>query len=254
MKQFDAYVICTSPRSGSTLLCKLLQEAGNAGLPESYFHEPSLEKWLDAYGLQKNDFNNDQDALHAVFDAVRERGTGKSDIFGLRLQRHSFAFFAEQLAVLFPSRGNDKSRFEAAFGKTLFVHLTRENKLDQAISYVRARQTGLWHIAPDGTELERLGPPRAPQYDGAAISAKRQEFVRMDADWTAWFEKQHITPLRIPYDTLSSAPYTTCARLLRALGREAEPVNERTPPVAKLADHINQDWADRFRKPGKTTL
>ncbi|MEM1201062.1 MAG: Stf0 family sulfotransferase, partial [Pseudomonadota bacterium] len=33
MAGFDAYVICTSPRSGSTLLCKLLAPTGIAGKP-----------------------------------------------------------------------------------------------------------------------------------------------------------------------------------------------------------------------------
>ena len=39
MADFEAYVICTSPRSGSTLLCKLLVATGVAGLPASHFHE-----------------------------------------------------------------------------------------------------------------------------------------------------------------------------------------------------------------------
>ena len=33
---------------------------------------------------------------------------------------------------------------------------SRENKLAQAVSLIKAEQTGLWHIAPDGTELERV--------------------------------------------------------------------------------------------------
>ena len=29
----------------------------------------------------------------------------------------------------------------------------------------KAQQTGLWHIAPDGTELERVAPAQEPHYD-----------------------------------------------------------------------------------------
>ncbi|MEM7269766.1 MAG: Stf0 family sulfotransferase, partial [Pseudomonadota bacterium] len=45
MAAYASYVICTSPRSGSTLLCSLLKASGVAGAPESLFHEPSVEAW-----------------------------------------------------------------------------------------------------------------------------------------------------------------------------------------------------------------
>ena len=143
MLRFKSYVICTSPRSGSTMLCRLLSAAGNAGSPDSYFHESNLDTWLADYGFRKEQFTSKVEAAAAVFQAALAQGKGKSDIFGLRLQRHSFDFFVDQWRLLHPSCFSDKSRFEAAFGKTLFIHLTRENKLEQAISYVKAKQTGL---------------------------------------------------------------------------------------------------------------
>lgn len=248
MRKFRSYVICTSPRSGSTLLCRLLREVGDAGLPDSHFHEPSLDKWLGCYGLQKDEFRSQMDALKAVFHAAYEHGKGSGQFFGLRLQRHSFNFFIEQLSVLYPSIPTDKRRMEAAFGSTLFVHLTRENKLDQAISYVKAKQSGLWHKAPDGTELERLSAPKKLVYDATAIARQIELSEQMDAEWEIWFAEEKIKPLRITYDELAAAPYATLIRVLKALGLEHEPEAEVTPPVAKLADATNQEWAERFRK------
>ena len=54
---FRSYIICTSPRSGNTLLCKLLAATNVAGVPGSHFHVPSLEGWLAAYDLHENDFH-----------------------------------------------------------------------------------------------------------------------------------------------------------------------------------------------------
>ncbi len=247
MKPFNSYVICTSPRSGSTLLCRLLREAGNAGFPESHFHAPSVKEWLGYYGLQADAFATRQDALKAIFSSAYERGKGASDIFGLRLQRHSFDFFCEQLSYLHPELPNDVSRLEAVFGKPLFVHLKRESKLDQAISYVKAEQSGLWHMASDGTELERLSEPREPVYDAEAIAAQITQFEHMDAAWEAWFEAENVKPLRVTYDALSAAPYAMLRRLLIALGLECPPLDEITPPVAKLADATNREWAERFQ-------
>lgn len=248
MLPFQSYVICTSPRSGSTLLCTLLRDAKEAGVPGSHFHTPSLEKWLGHFGLHKDSFNTPKDALNAVFQAALEHGKGESNIFGLRLQRHSFTFFTDQLAILYPTIPDDRSRIQAAFGKTLFIHLTRENKLDQAISYVKATQSGLWHKAPDGTELERQSAPKEPIYDGAAIAAQLALSEHMETEWDTWFAKEQIQPLRITYDELAAAPYATLTCVLHSLGLACAPIDESTPPVAKLADATNQEWAQRFRR------
>ena len=247
MKPFESYVICTSPRSGSTLLCSLLRGAGHAGWPDSHFHEPSLACWMNDYGLRSADFGTTRAALQAVMDAARTLGKGKSDIFGLRLQRHSAAFFFRQLSVLHPSQPDDRSRLHATFGRTLFIHLTRESKLDQATSFVKAQQSGLWHKAPDGTELERLSAPRPLKYDAAAIVAQIALSEQMEVEWEAWFAAEKIKPLRVTYSELAAAPNVTLARILDALRLERGMAIEGAPPLAKLADEINQDWAERFR-------
>lgn len=246
MLHFRSYVICTSPRSGSTLLCKLLQEVGTAGFPGSHFHAPSLEAWLGYYGLNGAEFTNTQEALKAVVKSARKRGMRKSSVFGLRMQGHSFKYFLGQLHSLYPTLESDKERIEAAFGRSLFVHLTRENKLDQAISYVRATQSGLWHRAADGTELERLSKGQDPVFDRATISAQLEASKCMDAAWTDWFATENITPLRVSYSELSAAPYETCNRVLSALGLDRVDDTRRQPPVAKLADRVNREWAERY--------
>ncbi len=42
---FDSYLICATPRSGSTLLCGLLESSGVAGHPASYFNRDGSE-WV----------------------------------------------------------------------------------------------------------------------------------------------------------------------------------------------------------------
>lgn len=244
---FKAYILCTSPRSGSTLLCRMLQETGLAGAPDSHFHAPSFEAWLGYYRLSDTVFSTRQAALDAIFRAARSRGKGASDIFGLRMQRPSSTYFSEQLVVLHPEQPDDHSRIEAAFGETLYIHLTREAKLDQAISYVKAAQSGLWHKAADGSELERLSAPQASVYDAEAIGAQLAVFEQMDDAWEAWFAAQNITPLRVTYAALSDDPYGTLGRVLAALGLDWAPAPNSTPPVAKLADATNAEWAARFR-------
>lgn len=247
MAQYDSYVICTSPRSGSTLLCKLLAATGVAGNPESYFHRLSVEDWLEDLGLQAEAGASERDVLDAIFKAAIAEGSLATGMFGLRLQRHSSDFLTRKLAVLHPGEPNDARRFRAAFGRTLFVHLTRRDKIEQAVSYVRAEQTGLWHAAPDGTELERLSPHREPFYDADVIRTCLKMMTDYDRDWEDWFRKEEIAPLRITYDALSMDPLGTVRQILGELGLDRDAANGITPGVRKLADGTSQDWAARFR-------
>lgn len=244
---YDAYILCTSPRSGSTLLCKLLAASGVAGAPRSYFHKPSLAAWIEYFDLPPQGDRSPRDTLVDIVSAARAQGRAKTTLFGLRLQRGSAPFFFDQLALLHPKAPTDKARFEAAFGRTCFVHLTREDKLDQAISYVKAEQSGLWHQAPDGTEIERLSPPAEPVYDADRLQTQINRFTQFDADWQAWFSAQSITPCRITYSDLAADPQSTLRTLLKTLGQDPIAADAVQPAVAKLADTINQSWAARFR-------
>jgi len=247
---YRAYVLCTSPRSGSTLLCKLLAASGQAGNPKSYFHEPDLDAWQTYLDLETTRFATNLDRLRALFAAAREKGTSGTGIFGLRLQRHSFDFLFRQLETLHPGEMSLAAKFEAVFGKTLFIHLTRTDKVAQAVSFIKASQTGLWHRAPDGTELERLAPPGEPVYDREQIRAQAQLMERYDLSWADWFEKECIDPMRITYSDLSSCPQKVTGNILEALGRDAAQAEKVDVPVARLSDGLNASWIERFRKEG----
>ncbi|MEM9377779.1 MAG: Stf0 family sulfotransferase [Pseudomonadota bacterium] len=98
-RPIQSYVICTTPRSGSNMLCKLLSATKIAGNPGSHFHEPSSSAWQGYYDLQGKIFSSSEEAIGTVFEAALEFGRGETNMFGLRLQRDSFAFFADQLKI-----------------------------------------------------------------------------------------------------------------------------------------------------------
>ncbi len=152
-----------------------------------------------------------------------------------------------QLAVLHPGCSSDQERIRSAFGPTLFIYLARRNKLEQAISFVKATQTGLWHAAPDGTELERLSAPREPRYDADAIARQLARATAQDEEWQAWFAEEAIEPLLVGYEALSADPGGVLDRILRRLEVDSPAAAALRPPVAKLADATNRAWAERFR-------
>jgi LPS sulfotransferase NodH len=224
----------------------MLAATNVAGQPDSHFHVPSVERWLAVHDLDESEFATRQDALHAIFQAAIVRGRGETGIFGLRMQRASFDYFMQQLALLFPDRMSDVQRLEAAFGPTLFIHVTRPDRLGQAISRLRAEQTGLWHRHSDGAELERTAPPRRARYDAEAIARHMVEHAQLDAAWEQWFEREGLTPLRIEYETLSVDPQAALAQVLSLLGFDPALAGLVEVPTARLADAESRQWRDRF--------
>jgi LPS sulfotransferase NodH len=246
-EMFDGYIICATPRSGSTLLCNLLASTRKTGNPNSYYHRTEImSHWAAEWSLPGRDTMSANEFSIAYLEATIKAGRGETNVFGLRLMREYLEGLLSVLDQLFPGLPSDVHRFECAFGNVLYIHLTRENKLSQAISLVRAEQSGLWHIAPDGTEIERLGLPQDPKYDFKLIQRKLTKLEAHDAAWSEWFDQQGITPLRVEYEILSEAPAGTLIRICEALGVEVKKADAARPGVAKLANEISLDWMRRF--------
>jgi LPS sulfotransferase NodH len=242
----DAYIICGTPRTGSTLLCRLLKSAG-AGDPDSFFGRRFIPEWAEHWGVPSAESMAPQDFASAYLDAAIRVGKGGTEIFGLRLMRENVVDLDGFVDLVHPGLAPGRARFEKAFGAIRYIHLFREDKLAQAVSLVKAEQTGLWHVAPDGTELERLAPPQDPVYDFDRLRREVEELESYDAAWWTWFNEQGVTPLRVGYETLSADPATTLIGICEALEIAAPDASDIKPSVAKLSDAISNDWMRRYR-------
>ena len=218
----------------------MLTATGVAGEPESYFHGPNQDEWRSDLGL---DGSAD---LARIFSEAQQQGRAGSDLFGLRLQRHSFSAFTTALTVLQPDQANDLARIEGCFGPTRLIHLTRRDKVAQAVSFEIARQSGLWHRAPDGREIERLAPPAEPHFDDQALRARIDEFIQFDVAWQDWFRSHSLKPLTLTYEDLAADPHKVLAQVLRFLDLDPTLAATVSLPVARLADARNAEWCARL--------
>lgn len=244
----DSYIVCATPRTGSTLLCDLLASTKLAGKPDSYFMSDMDPIWAEQLGLPVRADQSDADYAAAYLKAAMATGKGQTGIFGLRLMRKDLDDLSALIDKVCSGLPSDKDRLQAAFGETLYIHLAREDKLAQAVSMVKAEQTGLWHVAPDGSELERLAPPKEPEYDFGRIAGKLAQLKQYDVAWLTWFDEQGIEPLRIGYERLSADPAEAVTRICKALGISEPAPDSLKPGVAKLADSISLEWMRNYQR------
>ncbi|MFQ1702475.1 Stf0 family sulfotransferase [Loktanella agnita] len=239
-----AYLLCTMPRSGSTMLCDLLKQTGVAGRPNSFFRPQSMGDFAARWNVPAHGID---DFALAYLCAVRDRGTAGTGCFGMRIMWDNLPGLASRLRQLFPAARGDRACLNAAFGKLKFIHLFRADKVAEAVSYDIAEQSGLWHRNADGTEMERVAPPAEPVYDKARIQAAYADVTAGNDAWLAWFENQAITPLSISYEALAAASAQHLRQILQFIGMDPSRADGIVPGTAPLADERNRAWAERFR-------
>lgn len=249
---YDGYIICGTPRTGSTLLCNLLASTPFAGNPDSYYSRTFMADWAREWNLPDPASTNECGFSQIYLAAAIRAGRGGTGKFGLRLMRENLEDLIAILSQIFPGQASDKARLGNAFGSLLYVHLSRNDKLAQAISLIKAQQSGLWHVAPDGTEIERLAPPQEPRYDFKLISSEVARLEAYDAAWYSWFAAQRITPFSVVYEELQVDPAGNLQRICEALHIPAPHSHDVRPGVAKLSDATSEDWARRYRQDAST--
>lgn len=243
-----AYIICATPRTGSTLLCDLLAGTGVAGRPDAFYRRESIGDFIAEWGADLSPPYEGEAFEREYLAAAVQHGSADTGQFGIRIMWPSLAEMDARFAPLFPDARTTSARFAAAFGAPVYILLSRRDKLAQAISRVRAEQTGLWHRHADGSERERSAPGRLPEYDAAAITAQMEEDTAHEDNWIAWLADQGIAPIRLAYEDLASDPRATLAGLLETLGHDPALADKAEVRTARLTDAINVEWAARYRK------
>ena len=247
MSEVQSYVICATPRSGSTLLCDLLAASGVAGRPASYFRRQSIAHFAQRLRVPSLETVDGKEFNQAYLAAVKREGTAGTGLFGVRLMWETVEELSRLLDALYPGLLDDAARFGAAFGPTIYVHLSRRDKIAQAVSLQKALQTGLWHVAADGSDRERTMPPTAPVYDVERIDDQVAELMADDQAWANWFERHRIEPVVVNYERLSAEPQTILGQLLAAFGQDPALAAKVAPQTQKMADAESLEWASRYR-------
>jgi LPS sulfotransferase NodH len=236
-----SYLICATPRSGSTLLCGLLRSTGAAGRPESYFRRPDEQAWADQWHLPRNAAGHFD--YRDYVRAARAQGTTPNGIFGARVMWPTVEDIVARLRAARPEpSGTDHDVLSDAFGPVRYVHLRRTDTVAQAVSWARAEQTGYWH---PGDGFPASAPE--PQFDFREIRSFVEQIDAHTAAWTRWFATAGVRPHVVRYEELVADMTGVTREILRCLGIESPADQIISAGAQRQADELNRDWISRYR-------
>jgi trehalose 2-sulfotransferase len=239
--RIDSYLICATPRTGSTLLCGLLSSAGVAGHPESYFRKQGQQDYAAQWGIARS-----PDGGFRYADYVRgalAAGRSGNGVFAARIMWETLEEVVGELRMMSPDLCGSISLLERAFGRMRFIYLRRDNIVAQAVSLLRAEQTNVWH---DPVQATRPDPDHEAQFDFDRIHQRVQLIDQHNAAWQRWFSSAGIEPFAVLYEELAVDPAAITRRILDFLDLELAPGRELAVQHRRLADELSTQWIARY--------
>ena len=206
------YVICSEHRSGSTLLCRLLNSTGQLGHPDEIFRHPA-----DSARIEHNP---------VILDAIIAEATTANQVYGLKV-------FSQQFDV------TSKARWTERLPGLRYVHLERGDLLGQAISMVKALQTQQYFA----DQISRA----KPHYDPRAIARHIARIAEGQSRWRRFFARNGITPVWLTYERLIADPQMAIDQIAALVGvTKPCPIDEDAIHLSVQRDATSDDWRARF--------
>jgi trehalose 2-sulfotransferase len=261
-----SYLICATPRSGSTLLCEALINTGLAGRPQEYFEalketglprrpqdyfsdidNPEIAGLLGQYSQLDDElpaFAND--ASYADYlSRVMAQGTTPNGVFGAKLMWGYFADFISYLRDIPHYRTLPVPQLMAAIFPDLhYITVTRRDKVRQAVSLWRAIQTRTWRQEED---ILRGHYHHELVFHFEAVDYLVRQIEEHEASWWQYFAENHIHPFKVVYEELTHSYEETAKDILRFLGVRVPaqlPFAERR--MKPQADALSEQWVQQY--------
>jgi LPS sulfotransferase NodH len=241
-----AYVICTSPRSGSTLLCQGLTNTGRAGAPAEFFdhREEVIAYWMQRFKIStRSEFA----------DKIVEATSTPNGVFGTKLHATTYGDMHRAFCDNLRSKVADVQHrsltelLHAKFSTVRYIWLRRRNKVAQGISHFRAARSDLWQI-PKGYRCETSNAGDAVEFDFRVVEHFITCSYEYDRQWDNHFTRHGLTPLRLFYEDFVASYDPTLRRVLDFLDVPHSALPEAAPPLERMADMKSVEWEKKYRE------
>ena len=225
-----SFIVVAQARTGSTMLEQQLRARG-LGMPFEYLN-PNLEKALVARwtGSEK------PVGFARYLELLKQYRTTPNGFFGIKCLHSQLDRRFNRTALV--------RTFLLSFDR--IVVLNRRDKLAQAISAVRAEQTGQW--------TSQLAGAGEPAFDTRTISQRIHRFLVQDRALAAMKLDGDRPVLALAYEELRDAPEENWARVQAFLGVEPVPAGAARPRTQRQRDALSDDWERMYLRHLGVTL
>ncbi len=272
MQPHTSYLVCATPRSGSTLLCEALTNTQRAGYPaeyfealratglprrpKEYFEDGKINEITDILGNYSriDERLPQQIANYADYLAeVLEKGTTPNGVFGAKLMWGYLDDFISHVRQISHYREMaTPDILSAVFPNLQYILVTRNDKVRQAVSLWKAIQTQTWKI--DGHEQARTGSKEQPGdleqelvFNFVAIDHLVQRITEHDAAWRAYCASAGIQPFAVVYEEPVHTYQETAIAILRYLRIPVpEQITFAPRTMQRQANALSEEWVRRY--------
>jgi trehalose 2-sulfotransferase len=265
-----SYLICSTPRTGSSLLCDALTATGIAGRPEEYFQfrartgqprrpqeyfeQAADEEIFTILGPhtrvdadeERYDPSRFRRYEHYLAWAIRE-GTTPNGVFGAKVMWGYFSGFVTGLRWAIPGclRLDVSELVPSVLPNLQMLFMTRNDKVGQAVSLWRAIQSWSW-----SSDQESHLQDSHLQYSYPAIRYLLSDIVAHEDEWKRYFGECGVVPYVVEYEQLRDSYAETVSGILDHLRIPGRAGVSIAPPTRRTqADELSAEWVERYRAP-----
>lgn len=220
-----SYMICTTARSGSNLLCDYLANTGELGRPAEHFNPDVIRR--GAFGRR---FAFEETLPCGDYIAwLRAEHSSRNGVFGTKVLFEDMASYLRFDA------------FKDLLTTSRCILLRRRDKARQAVSYFFAAETGQWvHSDPPQRDPESLA------YDYAVLRAHLRRLVDQETMWLGTLASLGIAYREIFFEDFVRDPRAHIEAIARDVGVAAEGLPCRAS-LREQGTALSQAFGERLR-------
>ncbi|MEO0736278.1 MAG: Stf0 family sulfotransferase [Cyanobacteria bacterium J06649_12] len=226
-------VICSTGRSGSTLLCKTLSNLNCVGQSEEFFLPQILER---------NAVRSSADELYDYLPKIYREGTTPNQVFGIKLHWDHMKTLTK-IARTDPTLAS-KSNLEILnlfFPNPRFIFIRRGDLAKQAISASIGYQTGVYMI-PKDFQGEPAYRKKKVFFNPLNIYRYKQGLRARNKNWTTFFEQNNLPFFEVVYEDLVKEFEPTIRQVMDFCDIELPDETPIVQGTKKQGNKINERW------------
>lgn len=221
------YIICSSPRTGSTLLGQMLKDSNCAGDPLEYFNPQYLLALRKRFEISGK--------LSEIVRLLEKHRTSSNGVFGIQIHWSHFS-------KIFENNPTERDLFFENFDKVIFIR--RKDKIAQAISLYRASTTKLWSSL-DEDRINANYYKDNEDFDPESLSKFLHYVIYQDEAWLKYLDTKNKSLKTIYYEDITKYWDHSCRNVLNFI----TPSTTEIPPMGIRQQRPENDiLIDKFRR------